>query len=507
MASQPQVDDQNPLYCPSLPANIYLEELRSKLPFKYPSRHSFSFGDETGHGDEAIISFSSRLFAALESDSDSGLGLCLPAVDAEQLSVPLDTNFADRWAPRNTRYEASLSFSPSRTSRFSSGSKAVSGLISLDSPLLSALHGPPEHGLSPISLNDESFSLSSKAERLRFSMRERAFVSPVGNPNLLHLETAAWAKPPWVGPETPRSLAILVAYLENMLPGLRLQQKLQGLATTHQNVVDILAVEGRLTAPILRLFRTSEVECLDLVTSMSDEGGLNLGARDILRTLSVPDSFLFLQELNFSGVRLDDTDALCFNRLPRLSRVWLNKTGIGNEAIYHMIALKRSLEELDISFNTTIDDDTVPALLRMRKLQFVSLVRTSVSMVGMRRLALASFRADDEECLQVDPPRAVEDYLDCEFPARLSCTSFTANAYIPAIEGEYLMQPHPPLVVSPAAVSQLSVSALVRNLSAHAACNPRISAKGTKEELVDRLTQILQVREGDLAVQALLNGT
>ena len=39
---------------------------------------------------------------------------------------------------------------------------------------------------------------------------------------------------------------------------------------------------GNLNARVLELLRTSEIQCLDLAASMTDEEGLNLDARDIL---------------------------------------------------------------------------------------------------------------------------------------------------------------------------------------------------------------------------------
>ena len=48
---------------------------------------------------------------------------------------------------------------------------------------------------------------------------------------------------------------------------------------------------GNLNARVLELLRTSEIQCLDLAASMTDEEGLNLDARDILhgiRTLISP---------------------------------------------------------------------------------------------------------------------------------------------------------------------------------------------------------------------------
>lgn len=87
-----------------------------------------------------------------------------------------------------------------------------------------------------------------------------------------------------------------------------------------------------------------------------DQEGLNLDARDLLcgtlfsllrlgrlkkiwqnelfffSVFSKPNGFFFLNELNLSNVGLKDQDMMHIQRLPRLSRLWMSNTGIGNEA-------------------------------------------------------------------------------------------------------------------------------------------------------------------------------
>lgn len=179
-------------------------------------------------------------------------------------------------------------------------------------------------------------------------------------------------------------------------------------------------------------------------------------------------------------------------------------------SVYHLVALKRTLEEVDLSHNPRVDDDAIPALLSLRKLQFLSLVETNVTMIGMRRLALESnggTASENDRGLYVEAPRVVEDYLD----GTLSCMPtyvLIAEIYHNAdLNGKYLVNPEPPLVVSSAVVPQLSAGALKRNLAAHGVCNPSISASGTEEEMAERLARILRAREGDLAVQGLLGET
>ncbi|KAI0648655.1 hypothetical protein C8Q79DRAFT_461996 [Trametes meyenii] len=488
----PTVDDSdlNPFYCPAIPADVFLQDLRFRVAAR-PWAFSSTLIDFGVPADDSLVSFAARL-----CDAEARRNSSASFLDSKRstTAISASASVASLWDPRLASYNISRSLASSSGLGLILGSDHEEDSVSpkgREPHSFSALEGSPAHGLSPISLNNESFVLSGKADRLSWSPRSNAYASP--DQLALHETLKGGQKIEWLGPETPRSLALLIVNLEALLPGVRLQEKLNGLRTTHQNILDALAVEGHITDQVLRLFCSSEVECLDLAASMADEDGLNLGARDLLRVLSTTDSFLFLEELNFAGVALNDADILYFNRLPRLSRLWLSNTGIGNEAMYHLVALKRSLEELDLSLNLDISDDSVPPLICLRKLCFLSLSETKITISGMRRLAVMS-RArvashDDPRCdLQVDPPREVEEYLD-------------------DLDSEYLLYPTPPLITVPDAVPDLTVAALKRNLAAHADCNPKILASGTKAEMIERLSGILRAREGDLAVKAVLGET
>jgi hypothetical protein len=50
---------------------------------------------------------------------------------------------------------------------------------------------------------------------------------------------------PWMGPETSRSIKLVVARLDTLLPGIRLQERLLGIPNlTHQKIADVLAENG-----------------------------------------------------------------------------------------------------------------------------------------------------------------------------------------------------------------------------------------------------------------------
>lgn len=93
----------------------------------------------------------------------------------------------------------------------------------------------------------------------------------------------------------------------------------------------------------------SEIWALSLGTSLQDMDGLNLGATTLLQgkrepsnyhthaktqhaVFTKPHSFLFLEELDFSGARLRDIELTHVHHLPRLSVVILTDTGVSDEA-------------------------------------------------------------------------------------------------------------------------------------------------------------------------------
>ena len=55
---------------------------------------------------------------------------------------------------------------------------------------------------------------------------------------------------PPVGAETPRSLGVLTARLDVLLPGIRLKERLKVLgARSHQQIADVLALDGQWRLP------------------------------------------------------------------------------------------------------------------------------------------------------------------------------------------------------------------------------------------------------------------
>lgn len=80
------------------------------------------------------------------------------------------------------------------------------------------------------------------------------------------------------------------------------------------------------------------------------------------------------------------------------------------DSIFHLVALKRSLTELDIAFNTDIDDDAIPALILLHKLRFLTILDTHVGMPGLRRFCAAAIKRP--HTIELEVPRQCEIYVE-----------------------------------------------------------------------------------------------
>ncbi|EDR04059.1 uncharacterized protein LACBIDRAFT_331024 [Laccaria bicolor S238N-H82] len=135
------------------------------------------------------------------------------------------------------------------------------------------------------------------------------------------------------------------------------------------------------------------MERISLVNSLFDENGLNLCGKDLFLVFSTPNTFLFLTELSFSGTRIHDFDLIHIHHLPKLSILFLNNTGIGNKPVYLLIPLKRTLTQLTLATNPNIDSTSVPTILLLSKLCYLSITDPSIDMNRLRTLAK---RVDEE---------------------------------------------------------------------------------------------------------------
>ncbi|KAF8556542.1 hypothetical protein OG21DRAFT_1495494 [Imleria badia] len=243
----------------------------------------------------------------------------------------------------------------------------------------------------------------------------------------------------------------------------------------HQGLIDLLGERGALNEYVLTVVHGAEFSRLDLGPTMRGVNKLNLPLGDIMRVFSQPEWFRHLKTLSFAGGRFRDDFALAHIRpLCRIERLVLANTGIGNEGVFHIVALKHKLQYLDLSGNLSIDDDAIPALILLENLHYLSVARTGVLMPGLRRLAVSVKRGQRD--MDVKIPSMCKDYID-------------------GIHKQYLMYPAPPLILDPDVISILSIGALSRNLEAHAAINSSIVFTGPRHEMEERLRKILEIVE------------
>ncbi|KAJ7698980.1 hypothetical protein B0H17DRAFT_317089 [Mycena rosella] len=474
--SLPTIDENNPLYCPAVTASSYLSSLRRQAHRRNSRAQSQS------ENDKKLSSFARILDKALQEGERE------PLRELSQLDD-------ESTLPSSYTLRENLSISVERRTTVQKTSRQP---LKRKRSSFSDLGGPPKYARSIESVHDSSFDVTTRRERIQYFPQKPQYSpfvlpkKPAAKPTLTDdlkakvrgLEDQLYGPP--IGTESPRGIKPLIQRLDALMPGIRLQERLSKLPElSHQTIADFLGENGLLNVRVVTILRTSEIWRLAMAESMGDEDGLNLAGQGLLPVFSKPNSFLFLSELSFSGTRVQDFDLVHIHHLPRLVTLLLNNTGIGNEAVYHIVALKRSLLQLSIATNPHIDDDAVPALLLLSKLSFLTILDTSVDMPGLRRLAQVIF--NDNRVIDIEIPSACEHYVD-------------------NMAAHYLVDPAPPLLDNAALVPDLSAAALKRNLAAHAARNPGIVAGGTKPEMVARLRCILETRTMDLLVRQMIQG-
>jgi hypothetical protein len=167
--------------------------------------------------------------------------------------------------------------------------------------------------------------------------------------------------------------------------------------------------------------------------------------------------------------------------------------------LYHLVALRRTLAYVHIEENPLINDDAIPPLLALSRLQFVSLIDTNIQMPGLRRFALAI--REGRRRVDFIMPHQCELYFRRAFSG---LSDYIMTDRLAGLQFEYLLEIEPPLITHPHEVGTLTVVMLRKNLAAHAAVNGSIVAGGTKIEMTMRLRALLERREADLVVQDML---
>lgn len=176
---------------------------------------------------------------------------------------------------------------------------------------------------------------------------------------------------------------------------------------------------------------------------------------------------------------------------------------IGFFRVFHIVALKHNLRYLDLTGNVLINDDSMPALILLENLQFLSVFETGVLMPGLRKLAVAV--KGGKHVMDIVIPTVCKDYINGELTT-ISHLFFMSRCISSGIHEQYLLHPLPPLISDPDIVSTLSKTALSHNLTVHASVNSSIVSSGPREEMEVRLWKILDMRRQDLVVREMLVG-
>ena len=170
--------------------------------------------------------------------------------------------------------------------------------------------------------------------------------------------------------------------------------------------------------------------------------------------------------------------------------------------MFLLVPLKRSLLDLTVAGNPRIDDNAIHPIMSLNRISYLSIVGTAIGMEGLRILARTIHSED--RAIEIAIPVLCEFYIDSECKSLFACTSRILIAS--DMDSKYMIEPKAPLIVEPTACAALSVAALKRNLSGHAAFNPDIVSSGTKLELVERLKKILETRQIDMVIRDMLWG-
>ncbi|KJA27943.1 hypothetical protein HYPSUDRAFT_62339 [Hypholoma sublateritium FD-334 SS-4] len=471
--NNPLIDDKNPFYCPAIPAATYLKSLRSRTRNLARSSQYFPSASRsfTNVLEESLLDAQAEKFEdnmgsdwILGDYFTSGRGWFLSPLDELPPYSPTES------AKTQTRLQA-LGFCKEKNSLLPTAALRVDRHIGLKrkSPF-SDFGAPPKYARSVQSLHESSFDIELQREQLRYSDVES---SPGKNNDLLNSAEHSEA-----------NLIHLINRLDDALPGIRLKGRLwQYRYDTPQALMDFLGDHGYVNQASLEILCRSEIINIKFAPSMFEENGLNIYPREIYSVLGKEGNFHSLTEISFSGINIRDADIRHIHHLRSLSVLFLDDTGITNEAVFLLVSLKNTLCRLSIARNIDINEDAVPAILLLLNLSFLSILDTSIGIVGLRRLAESIHKYDR--------------LMDIEIP-------FVCEEYIDNIQKKYLFNPVGPLITNPDACEQLSYAALKRNLEAHAACNPTILASGTTREMAQRLFEILKIRRADILVVSML---
>ncbi|KAH0585620.1 hypothetical protein H2248_008846 [Termitomyces sp. 'cryptogamus'] len=288
--SLPSVDIDNPLYCPAIPAASYIKSLQDR------SRPTSS-KVQLRRKKRLVASFARALQDALLADTgdfsdDDRYGKTIPQSHQSHVlgkhPSPIDSPSSDEASPLLNsipRWE--------RENRQDMWDYGHFAFKKRKRDTFSDIYGSPQYARSVFSAHDSSFDVSVKREKLSFldlpgSPVKTVFSEGFENTDVVSmltlrvrdLEERLFGPP--IGTESDRDIRAFIEVLDDVLPGIRLKDRLFELPIiSHQSIIDFLGTNGYLSSRILATFRSSEVRWITLTESLMDPGGLNLSG-DIL---------------------------------------------------------------------------------------------------------------------------------------------------------------------------------------------------------------------------------
>ncbi|CAG8521082.1 3769_t:CDS:2 [Funneliformis caledonium] len=204
----------------------------------------------------------------------------------------------------------------------------------------------------------------------------------------------------------------------------------------------------------------------------------------LVSAFCLPNGFQYLKSLKLSFMPIEDSYFNNFRGLRNLDELVIEGTGIGNEALSHLVALKSNLTFLNITGNQKINDDSVVILVLFEKLIVLLLNDTSISMHGIRKFVSETKSTD---LSQLSIPSSCRKYL------------IKRNEI-------YCVEHKEGMKVDPSKVQFMDLLEIRQQLMFHYAVNNHINIVGSKDELEDSLREILTRRYYDAKIMMLAGG-
>ena len=324
---RPTIDLNNPFYCPSIPATVYLDTLRRTLASvsrdsiygDHPNSLFFVFAktlERSGiiDGDTAGFVYDSENdwvvgvnlarrrrrnplgdLNAMASNADAKnqtattlKQLMSTAPKGTLLSEPAFTQTSPSMTATMDQFSLS-DFPPNfqstvvhRPAEFRCGAKRKRGQLASPANSNGTSEGDeepaPKYAKSILHVDTSSFEVTVRHEKLDFNATGSQSQIRLGGEGIDFSYGASLASSPYSS-----TLSKLIAKLITLLPGIRLGERLGEISELDvQAVVDFLAEKGFINPAVLEVFQHTDIEELPLAASMMDEDGLNIAGEGLL---------------------------------------------------------------------------------------------------------------------------------------------------------------------------------------------------------------------------------